>query len=201
MAFNASSDEDENPIPIFDFKNSSQGFKLVNALGMPYKLFDAFDTRFNKINLEPYSKDEIAQVVKLNYPTLPRKACKLVSHYGGPILREVLMFAQDVIDEHGMNGGTWEDICATVANEHGIDKYGMTDRRLAILKALAKGPVAKNRMPYHVNVKEEELERFIMPPLLTSSSDRPACVSVTSKGYELTSAGYNELTKRGISIS
>lgn len=162
------------------------------------KLFDAFDTRFNKIYLDPYSQEEQAEVVALNYPDLPKEACKLVAHYGGSILREVLMFGQDVLDEAHMNGGTWQDICAKVAEEHGIDEFGMTERRVAILKALAGGPVAKNRMPFHVNVKAEELERFIMPALLTPTPDRPACVGVTSKGYELTAHGKEELRKREI---
>jgi hypothetical protein len=46
--------------------------------------------------------------------------------------------------------------------------------------------------------KEEENENFIMPWLLTSTEDQEALVTVTSKGYAITSAGEYELYKRGL---
>jgi hypothetical protein len=46
--------------------------------------------------------------------------------------------------------------------------------------------------------KEEEVEKFIMPWLLTETDDQPALVTVTTKGYTITEAGLAELDRRGI---
>ena len=44
----------------------------------------------------------------------------------------------------------------------------------------------------------EELEKFVMPALLVATTDDPAMVVVTNKGYAITRRGLEELDRRGI---
>jgi len=161
-------------------------------------LFDAFDTRFTKINLQLYTTDEIARIVQVNNPDWDMDVCKIVARSSGRIPREALAFAAEMRLEHEMNKGTWEQVAKTVAEDNDIDELGMTKQRLTILKALADGPVAKARICEVAACKEEELEKFVMPALLVGSEEQPSLVTTTSKGFALTNAGRDELNKRNI---
>ena len=163
-------------------------------------LFDAFDSRFSKVSLELYDKEEIAQIVSLNFPEWTEETCGLVSHYCGIIPRESLAFAHEMQLERNMTPNSWDIVAAKVAEDNGIDPYGLTYQRLHIITSLAQnGPVSANRMQYVANCKEEELKSFIMPYLMTEINDRPSLVTVTNKGYCVTEEGLKELDKRGIS--
>ena len=163
------------------------------------RLFDAFRTRFSPIMLKYLSKSEVAKIVKLSNPDLTDEVCDLVSHYNSRIPRKALEFTRYmrmVKDMHPSK--SWEDVAKQVAMDEGIDEFGMHELHLKVLKALAQGPVARNRMSYVVGRKEEEVERNILPWLLTETEDQPAMVSVSSRGYVITEEGVSELIKRGI---
>ena len=163
------------------------------------ELFDAFDTRFQKISLRLYSKKEMAHIVKMNNPDWPNEVCSLVANYNSQVPREAIAFAKDMRVEHEMNPRNWIDIANSVAEDHGIDKYGMTYTRLEALKALGQAPMSASQMPFVVHVKEEELKKYIMPPLLSRTPDQNIpLVTVCSKGYSITPTGLDELDKRGI---
>lgn len=162
------------------------------------KLFDAFDTRFSKVVLNMYTKDEVAKIVQFNYPDWPAEACKLVAHFCGRVPREALAFAKEMQLEHEMNSGEWRDVARRVAEDNEIDELGMTYKRLAIIKALGQGPVAEKRLPIIAAVKPEELDKFIMPWLLASTEDQEPFVTVTNRGYTITKDGIEELKKRRI---
>lgn len=162
-------------------------------------LFDAFDTRFQKINLRLYSKKEMAQIIKMNNPDWAIEICELVAKYNSQVPREALAFARDMRVEYEMSGSsTWEQVAKTIAKDHGIDRFGMTLTRVQILKALGQSPVSSSQLPYVIHVKEEELKRFIMPPLMCRTPDREPLVTVSSRGYTITKGGLDELDKRGI---
>jgi len=72
----------------------------------------------------------------------------------------------------------------------------LPSQHLAVLKALKKKAVAKDRLPTLLGVKKPELERKILPLLICSTADQAALVEVTGEGYALTEAGHAELTKR-----
>lgn len=164
-------------------------------------LFDAFDTRFTKIHLRYYSKDEIADIVKIANPEWSDKVCSLVSRYGGLVPREALSFAHEMRLENEMNpDSSWEEIAWTVAQDHGIDRLGMSLQRLEILETLSKESVSKSRMADVAGCKEEELVKFIMPPLMANTPDQDPLVTVTSKGYTITDSGLNELEIRNREI-
>ena len=178
-------------------------------------LFDAFDTRFSKVQLRHYSRGEIAQIVKLSYGSFSDAACKMIAHYCGLVPREALLFAEEVLTEWRIqndsdtvdpdNSGDMlpntpriSEIMKYVANDSGIDEHGMTFKRLSILVELGNGPIASTRLAGCVQVKKQELDRFILPPLLAKTPDRQPYLSVCSKGYYITPVGLRELDLRGI---
>jgi Holliday junction resolvasome RuvABC ATP-dependent DNA helicase subunit len=162
-------------------------------------LFDAFDTRFQKVNLRLYSKKEMAQIIKMNNPDWSDEVCLLVAKYNASVPREALAFARDMRVEKEMNGEvSWEEVASVVAHDHGIDKFGMTLARVEILKALGQSPVSSSQLPFVVHVKEEEMKKFILPPLMSRTPDQEPMITVSSRGYSITKAGLVELDKRGI---
>jgi Holliday junction resolvasome RuvABC ATP-dependent DNA helicase subunit len=162
-------------------------------------LFDAFDTRFQKVNLRLYSKREMARIIKMNNPDWDDEVCLLVAKYNSHVPREALAFARDMRVEHEMNGGeSWEETASVVAKDHGIDQWGMTDARVEVLKALGQRPISSTQIQYVVHVKEEELKKFVMPPLLARTPDSEPLVTVSTRGYTITLEGLAELGKRGI---
>lgn len=162
------------------------------------KLFDAFDTRFMKVNLNMYSKGEIAHIVGVHHNDWQPEVCNLVSHYCGRVPREALAFAREMKLEHNMNPDSWDKIAHKVADDNEIDPHGMTYQRLAILKALGHGPVAEKRLPAVAGVKSEELEKYVLPYLVEDTEEQGAFVTVTTKGYTITPHGIAELDKRKI---
>lgn len=165
------------------------------------KLFDAFRSRFSPVMLTYLSKPEVAKIVKLSHSDLPDEVCSLVAHYNPRVPRKALEFARYMKLIRNMRpDASWSEVAAEVASDEGIDEHGMSHVHLGILKALGRGPIARNRIMNVVGRKAEEVERYIMPVLLTETSDSPALVTVTSKGYVLTDAGRVELEKRGLPV-
>lgn len=163
-------------------------------------LFDAFDTRFQKVSLRLYSKKEMAQIIKMNNPDWSDDVCMLVAKYNPFVPREAIAFAKDMRVEYEIDPRDWESVANAVAEDNGIDSYGMTYIRLNILKALGQNPMSASQLPFVAHVKEEELKKYIMPVLLARTPDQPfPLVSVSSRGYTITPAGLEELNKRGIS--
>lgn len=160
------------------------------------KLFDAFDTRFTKVILNLYTKDEIAAIIQTANPNWHLDTCKLVAHYCSKMPREALAFAREMQLEFNMNPGTWQDVAARVATDNEIDEFGMSFKRLNILKALGQKPVAANRLPMVAGCKIEELEKFILPWLMESTPEQSPLITTSTRGYCITEAGLAELEKR-----
>lgn len=163
-------------------------------------LFDAFDTRFQKIALSLYSIDDIAQIIKLKNKDLSDDVCTLIAKLGGRVPREATDFADDVRIEAEMYPGQWAEIVARVAEDHGIDKWGMTYQRVRILTELGRRPISSNQLSLIAGCKEDELRNFVMPPLLATTADQPEPLVVVERGqgYCIMPAGLKELDKRGI---
>jgi Holliday junction resolvasome RuvABC ATP-dependent DNA helicase subunit len=166
-------------------------------------LFDAFDTRFRKIQLNLYGREEIAEIVKLNNPDWSIEVCRIVAQYCWRVPREALAFAQDMRTEYELQSRrgrvSWEQVAAAVARDSDIDPMGMTLQRVKALVALGQqGAIPRGRLCHYTQCKEEELIKFVMPPLITATANEPALVAVTSKGYSITRAGLKELERRGI---
>jgi Holliday junction resolvasome RuvABC ATP-dependent DNA helicase subunit len=165
-------------------------------------LFDAFDNRFCEINLKPYTKAEVAQIVQKNYPDWPIEACEIIAHYQSRVPRKALELAREVeMEKQQGNRASFKKIAAEIAKENGIDEHGMSDRHVKILKLLGEAPVSKERMALSLDVKVRELVRRIMPSLMIETEDMPALVTVSKSGYVITKDGLAELDKRKISYN
>ena len=162
------------------------------------RLFHAFDNRFRRMYLSLPSKDEMASIVKLNNEDWGPGLCSLITNYCGHVPREALDFAKEVRATQGMRGGDWRDTVAEVAENIGIDPQGMTYQRLRILQLLGQGKIAKANLAPQIGVQEEELVKYIMPPLLFGAADCPAMVKTSSRGYAITESGINELDLRDL---
>jgi len=162
-------------------------------------LFDAFDTRFQKIYLRLYSKKEMSGIVQMNNQDWPSEVCDLVANYNSQVPREALAFARDMRVEYEMSPSDWKSVAKIVARDHSIDELGMTYSRVEVLKALGQSPMSASQLPFVVHVKQEELQKYIMPPLLSRTPDQVIpLVTVCSKGYSITKSGLDELDKRNI---
>lgn len=163
-------------------------------------LFDAFDNRFCEVNLKPYTKHEVALIVQKNFPDWSLDVCELVAHYQSRVPRKALEFAREMNMEKQQGSRlSMKTIAKQIAEENGIDQFGMSSRHLKILQLLADSPMSKDRLALCLNVKTRELDRRIMPPLLIETEDMPSLVTVTKSGFTLTKDGVKELKKRGFS--
>ena len=163
------------------------------------RLFDAFDSRFSKVLLKPYNRDEIARIVHANKPDVPLEACRLISKYSSSVTREAIDFATEVVHQRDMTRSTWEAAVEQIRLEQGIDEFGMTWTRLEILKALGRrGPISVAKLQTVAKVKVEELVNYTLPPLLEVGDDRDALIRSSSRGFWVTEAGLMELEKRQI---
>ncbi|NCA15045.1 MAG: AAA family ATPase [Proteobacteria bacterium] len=166
------------------------------------RLFDAFKTRFSPVQLSYLTRAEIARIVGLAHPHLAPDVCALVAFYNGRVPRKALEFARYMGIVRMMEPGkSWEEVARQVAEDEGIDEFGMHEMQLRVLRALAGGAVASKRLPTLVGRKKEEVEGYILPTLMCETEDQPALVSVSNKGYVLTEAGVGELARRGVEVA
>ena len=165
------------------------------------QLFGPFVTRFDKVYLELYTAEQMANIIQRSNKDWDIEVCRIVSKFGGRIPREVKSFAEEMRLEAQMNPGDWTEIARRVAIDKDIDEHGMSLQQITVLKALSDGPVAQGRMSDLIGCQIEEMERMIMPTLLASTPDQPAMVKVSSQGYTLTDAGYAQLDLRDISYT
>ena len=161
------------------------------------KMFDAFITRFERVNLRLYTKNEIAKIIQKNNNDWNESICMMVANYCNRIPRESLAFAELVRKAYKFNLTTWEEAAAAVAKKKGIDEYGMTIQRLNVLIALGQRPLSVNQLCATVGCKDEELRKLILPWLLESTPDQNSYVSITNR-HHITKEGLAELDKRGI---
>lgn len=162
------------------------------------QLFDAFDTRFTKIHLNPYTRKEISLIINKKYPHWEESVCDLITHYCHSSPREALAFSKEVALELAMDSSNPEEVVRRIAEENEIDKFGMTKQRLNLLKILKENKaVSKSRLSQMLSCKDEELEKYIIPPLIISV-DEPSLIKVDNKGYSLTEYGEDYLVKRGL---
>lgn len=161
-------------------------------------LFEAFDTRFVKVELQPYTRGEIAAIVSVHNPDLPPHVGGLVSKYCWRVTREALDFARLVRMEREFSESSWEDAVEAVRDRLGIDKFGLDRKRLAVLQSLGQGPCSIEGLESHARCKVEELKKFVLPPMRQFGDGFDPLVTVASRGYYITRAGLGELDMRGL---
>jgi Holliday junction resolvasome RuvABC ATP-dependent DNA helicase subunit len=161
------------------------------------KMFDALMTRFRPIRLRLYTKDEIAEIIHRKYPDWEYTLCQGIAKFCSRVPREAIHFAEMVKMAQNYNNQDAISQVQKVAELSGIDPFGMSYQRLAVLKALGRKPMSASEICATVGVKEEELKVYIMPWLLEATPDQEPYVVVTNRHY-ITRVGLEELDKRGI---
>ena len=163
------------------------------------KLSHAFDSRFTKVFLEAYTKDEVGQIVKGEFPDLPDSVCKLCAGFGRCVPREAKSFAEQVVRAAERLDISTTEAAQVVADRTGVDEYGFNRQHYAVMGACYKNPngIALRRVADQLNCAEEDLEEYILPPLTVSTRDRAPLVRVSSRGYSLTDDGERLLRKKG----
>ena len=160
-------------------------------------LSHALINRFTEIALKPYSRKEIAQIVNKKFRKWDIMQCAIAAYFEPKIPRKAIEFAQEMMYEKQTNPTVdWLNIGVMIAKENGIDELGMPDKHLKILQAVCKRPVSRDRLANILNIRVKELTEFIVPWLIAESQECPALISVSTSGFKLTKAGYNELKKR-----
>lgn len=174
------------------------------------KLPKAFDTRFSKVFLYPYTLDQVAVMVQNDNPDLPPDVCRLIASYGGRTPRESLDFAKEVKLASLRKGGKlpWSEVCDYVGKRNGVNQDGFTRQQVQLLAVLFNNrstgvkrermPLATKRAADQISVEEVDLEEFILPPLQVSTADRQPLVRTTSKGLELTDDGVKAMVRWGL---
>ena len=163
------------------------------------QLIDTLDNRCRKIKLRLYSREEVAEIVKIAHPKWGLNLCRLIAHYTPRVPREALDFAAEVAQEKRRNPSLdWKQAAANVAEDSGIDQWGMTQERRDILRVLGQeGPMSLARLAAVAQCDEETCRDRVLAPLTTSTPGEPALVGVMHKHF-ITPAGLKELDKRGI---
>ena len=162
-------------------------------------LFDAFQNRFCEVKLKPYSKQEVAEIVKVHNEDFTFEMCETIAKYQPRVPRKALEFARDlrILQKIQVKDG-FEKLARQIASENGIDEFGLHEMHVRILKILSKRPTSKDRLAMLLQVRTKELDSRIMPVLMLESPDQPPLVGVCTSGYLLTPAGYEELKKRNL---
>jgi len=161
-------------------------------------LFDAFRSRFSPLYLTYLNKREIGKIVNKAHPDISLEHCELIAFYNSRVPRKALEFARYVKMVKGMNPSKdWSDVINEVASDEGIDSNGISKIHRSVLEILSKGATPKNRLAIMVGRKIEEVERYVMPWLLCDTDDSKALVTVSNKGYILTSHGIELCSKYG----
>jgi len=172
-------------------------------------LFDALENRLGTaIEWHAAGVEEITQIVKMKMDeyhavgdltgTMPEDVCEMVAQYRR-VPREALNFATKVIQRRDiMPSHTWQDACAAVAEDIGLDEWGFTKKQVAILAALGQRPIAETRLPGVAQCRIEQVQKYELPFLMAYTGGGPYVVSVSGRGCCITEAGLAELDKRGI---
>ncbi len=172
-------------------------------IGEILKKSEAFVSRFQKIDFLSFTLDEVARIVKLNYPTWSLEECTALARRSGCISREAIDMGKQVNRQmryaevqHG-KGGTRLDAVAIVGAQMQIDELGMSKKQLAVLRQLAQRPkgMTYGQMATAANCGEEQLRRKILPSLLIDNGEQEARVITTHRTF-IREAGMKELFNR-----
>jgi len=169
------------------------------------KLPHAFDTRFNKVFLYPYTLEQVATMVGNANIDLDPAVCKLIASYGGRVPREALDFAQKVkLAALRLGTNDWKKVCEIVGARVGIDAEGINRQHLTVMVALCNSrdrrnkrvPVSLTRLSHQVKIEEEDLTEYVLPFLQEIMPGRPPLVRTDVRGLELTDDGLKALVAR-----
>jgi len=167
---------------------------------------EPFDSRFEKIEFHSYTNEQVAQIIKMAFGW-PIKVCRALAVRGGCIVREALAIGHKVKRQVAlMRLRSGDDDVALieaidkVGQQLGIDKWGMSQMQIAVLKALwRKYPRAMTygQLAKVIHRGQDELKNAVLPALMLETADHPARV-VWAGRTTIAEAGAEELRKRDL---
>lgn len=163
------------------------------------KLSAAFDSRTQKVFLQPYTRQEVAQILAFKFPQFDEATRLSLAGYGRCIPRECINFAEQVERAAKRSDTSYNEACEQIAIRNGVDAEGLNAQHLSVLVALKSNETMSHKhLADQIRVAPEDLENYVLPPILIQLPDRPPLVSVSSRGYELTKAGKEALQQRNL---
>jgi Holliday junction resolvasome RuvABC ATP-dependent DNA helicase subunit len=178
-------------------RTMSGEFGIMNTQNVQWQIattdiglvFDAFQTRFLTIELMPYNRDEMARIVHVQNPDIPMESCRYLTRYYYLVTREVLKAAGRVRTAREMSGESWEQAIEQIRVRDGIDDFGLSRKRVAVLESLYSGKKSVANLASSIGVKIEELEGNILKPMQMIGNGFTPLIETTSGGRQLTKAG------------
>lgn len=174
------------------------------------KLPKAFDTRFSKVFLYPYTLDQVAVMVNNEHKDLSNDVCRLIANYSGRVPREALDFAKEVKTASLRRSAmSWTEVCKYVGQRRGVNEEGFNRHHLELLVALFNNnrktalgqqqvPLATKHVADLINVEEIDLRECVLPQLQANTADQQPLVRTSSKGLEITESGIEALKRWGL---
>ncbi len=168
-------------------------------------LFDAFESRLTTaIEWLPSEGSELTRIVRAGLLKKvqtheinmcpPIEICELIGKYQSSPRLAIHGFGVKVVQQKNyMPSCTWEECCETVASDLGINKWGLSQKQVAILEVLGQRPVGENRLASLVQCREAQVTNMEMPELM-----RRRLVAVSTRGICLTRQGVKMLETMGI---
>lgn len=173
-------------------------------------LFDAFDSRLSTaIEWHPAEGDELVSIVKAGLskkvetgelPLIPPDhVCALISQYQKVPRLAIHGFGTKVVQQKlYMPSCTWEECCRVVANDIGMNEFGLTKKQMSILTALGQRPIAETRLADIARCRVAQVRKYELPGLMQYTGGGPFVISVSGKGMCITRSGLKLLEHMGI---
>lgn len=174
-------------------------------------LFDAFESRLTTaIEWQPAEGEELIKIIKAGLKKKaangeidfcpPDEVCKLISQYQKVPRLAIHGFGTKVVQQKVfMPSCSWEECCKIVANDIGMNQFGLTQKQVAILTALGQRPIAEARLAEIARCRVAQVKAYELPTLMQYHGNGPFVVSLSGKGMAITKHGLNLLDRMGIS--
>jgi Holliday junction DNA helicase RuvB len=154
------------------------------------KLTKPLKTRTREIRLQPYTRDEVAEIVGRIYKGWPIEVRRLVAMAGRITPRMAKERGRDlarILDQdHGGSRPSEAMVIEVMEKEWGLDRLGLSHQDHAYLKLVleSKGPAGLANLASRMSLEPDQVEQEIEPFLLAlGMMDR------TAKGRMLTEQG------------
>ncbi|WP_029521061.1 Holliday junction DNA helicase RuvB C-terminal domain-containing protein [Persephonella sp. IF05-L8] len=158
------------------------------------ELINPLKTRLTFIELKPYSKEEVIQILKKNYPNLPENVLERIAIAGRLVPRVALELASDLIIESEAHSiePTVELLEDAILKVNEIDEIGLSykDRKYLEILNKADREIGVSNIANQLGVGESEIIEDIEPYLL-----RLGFIERTKSGRKITSKGKEYLRR------
>lgn len=135
------------------------------------KLLEPLRTRSREVALEPYSRAEVAEIIRRVHASWPATVCQQLAVAGRLIPRQALLFADDfdrfMRQEHPDERPS-EHLALRLMESRGMDELGLTNRDYRYLALLPSDGSARGlqAIASQLHVDETEVEETIEPFLI-----------------------------------